>query len=60
MGSLNFAHHMNDIEVDFGIDQTNEWEFSDPGYGYFGLQNSFYDGEFNDVGQSSEDCKTDS
>ena len=55
--SLNFAHHMNDIEVDFGIDQTNEWEFSDPGFGYFGFQNMFYSGEQNSVSQGIETAK---
>ena len=38
-------------------DQTNEWEFFDPGYGYFGFQNTFYDGEFNSISQSSDSGK---
>ena len=28
---LVFGHHMNEIEVDYGADETNEWEFIDPG-----------------------------
>ena len=54
---LMFGHHMEGIEVDYGADQTNEWEFKDPGYGYYGFQNSFYDGEFNDISQSSDTSK---
>ena len=54
---LVFGHHMNEIEVDYGADETNEWQFIDPGYGYFGLQNRFYSGEFNDVSQGSKTAK---
>ena len=54
---LIFGHHMEGIEVDYGADQTNEWEFKDPGYGYFGFQNTFYDGEFNSISQSSDTGK---
>ena len=57
MGLTKLCHHMNDIEVDFGIDQTNEWEFSDPGFGYFGFQNMFYSGEQNSVSQGIETAK---
>ena len=54
---LIFGHHMTGIELDYGADQVNEWEFKDPGYGYFGFQNSFYDGEFNGISQASSSGK---
>ena len=46
---LIFGHHMNGIEINYGADEVNEWEFSDPGYGKFGLQDTFYAGESNGI-----------
>ena len=54
---LLFGHHMSGIELDYGTDGVNEWEFSDPGYGMFGLQNMFYEGEINGVSQGSSTAK---
>ncbi|MBL6731784.1 MAG: hypothetical protein ISP82_02405, partial [Candidatus Poseidoniaceae archaeon] len=48
-----FGHHLSDVGIDYGIDGVNEWEFNDPGYGMYGLQNNFYAGESNGISQSS-------
>ena len=48
---------MKEIEIDYGIDGLNEWEFIDPGLWSFGFQNMFYDGEINGISQG-EFCKT--
>ena len=51
--TVKFGHHMSNVGIDYGIDGVNEWEFSDPGYGMYGLQNNFYAGESNGISQSS-------
>ena len=35
---LAFGHHLSGVELDFGVDGKNEWEFIEPAFGYFGLQ----------------------
>ena len=50
---LAFGHHLSGVELDFGVDGKNEWEFIEPAFGYFGLQNSFYEGEVNGISQGA-------
>lgn len=54
---LTFGHHASGLEVDYGIDQTNEWEFTEPGFGHFGFQTMFYAGESNGVSQGISTVK---
>ena len=54
---VTFGHHATGIGVDYGVDQINEWEFNQPGYGNFGMQNMFYSGELNGVSQGSKTAR---
>ena len=42
-----FGEHFENIEIDFGDDNSIEWKFSDEAYGKYGLQDMFYFGEQN-------------
>ena len=55
--NLVFREHFENIELDFGADGLNEWDFSDPAYGKFGLQTNFYAGENNGISQAVPEDK---
>ena len=55
--NLKFGEHFDNIELDFGADGVNEWDFSDPAYGKFGLQTNFYAGENNGISRAVPEDK---